>query len=45
MNNNYDVIVIGSGLAGLCAGITSAENGAKTLIVEKLTGNLYHIHI
>lgn len=36
MNNNYDVIVIGSGLAGLCAGITSAENGAKTLIVEKL---------
>lgn len=36
MDNNYDVIVIGSGLAGLCAGITAAESSAKTLIIEKL---------
>lgn len=36
MENIFDVIVIGSGLAGLCAGITSAENGADTLIIEKL---------
>lgn len=36
MDNIYDVVIIGSGLAGLCAGITSAENGAETLIIEKL---------
>lgn len=32
---NFDVIVIGSGNAALCAGISALENGAKVLIVEK----------
>lgn len=31
----YDVIVVGSGNAALCAGISALENGAKVLIVEK----------
>jgi flavocytochrome c len=32
----FDVIVIGTGLAGMCAGITTAEKGAKTLILDKM---------
>lgn len=34
---NFDVIVVGSGNAALCAGISALENGAKVLIVEKAT--------
>jgi len=32
-----DVIVVGTGLAGMCAGITAAEKGAKTLILDKMS--------
>lgn len=32
---NYDVAVIGGGVAGVCAAIASAKCGAKTLIIEK----------
>lgn len=32
---NYDVIVIGGGPAGMSAGLESAKNGAKTLIIER----------
>ena len=31
----YDVIVIGGGPAGMAAGLESAKNGAKTLILER----------
>ena len=31
------VIVIGSGNAGLCAGIAALEEGADTMILEKAT--------
>ena len=31
----YDVIVVGSGSAGLAAAISAAEHGAKTLMLEK----------
>lgn len=30
-----DLVIVGSGLAGLCAGIRACESGVKTLIVEK----------
>lgn len=32
-----DVIVIGTGLAGMCAGMVAAEKGAKTLILDKMS--------
>ena len=32
-----DVIVVGTGLAGMCAGITAEEKGAKTLILDKMS--------
>ena len=35
MSNEYDVIVVGAGPAGIPAAIKSAEYGAKTLLIEK----------
>lgn len=35
-NDKFDVIVIGSGGAGLSAAISSANNGAKVLLLEKM---------
>ncbi len=35
---NYDVAVIGGGSAGLCAAVSSARNGAKTILVEATGG-------
>jgi flavin-dependent dehydrogenase len=32
---NYDVAVIGGGMAGITAAIASARNGAKTILIEK----------
>lgn len=34
-NETVDVVVVGSGIAGLVSGITAAENGSKVLILEK----------
>ncbi len=33
---DYDVVVVGSGIAGLCAGLHAAQLGAKVAIIEKL---------
>lgn len=32
----YDVIVVGSGIAGTMAALSATKNGAKTLLIEKL---------
>ncbi len=34
-DNKFDVVVVGSGIAGLVAGITASEQGRKVLILEK----------
>ena len=40
MNNECDVIIIGSGNAALSAGIAASEKGAKVLIIEKASEDL-----
>lgn len=35
IDNEYDVIVVGGGIAGVGAGIAAARGGCKTLIVER----------
>src|SRR5437588_8608734 len=32
---DWDVLILGAGAAGLCAGIRAAEQGARVLVVEK----------
>lgn len=36
MSNNYDLIVIGAGAAGIMAAIVASKNNKKTLLLEKL---------
>ena len=35
MSKTWDVVIVGSGNAGLCAGIAACEGGAKVLMIEK----------
>ncbi|MFW6006735.1 MAG: FAD-dependent oxidoreductase, partial [Halanaerobiales bacterium] len=35
INNNYEVIVVGSGPSGMGSAIYAAKNGARTLLIEK----------
>lgn len=37
MRDNWDIVVIGSGNAGLCAALAAQEKGCKVLIIEKAT--------
>lgn len=32
----YDVVVVGAGFAGMCAALEAAEQGAKTVLLEKM---------
>jgi thioredoxin reductase (NADPH) len=36
MTNDYDIAVIGAGVAGLNAAITSARHGARTIVIDRL---------
>ena len=37
---NFDVLVVGAGLAGFTAATRAAERGAKVLLIEKSSGEL-----
>lgn len=34
VSKNYDVVVIGGGLAGICAAVSAARNGSRTVLVQ-----------
>lgn len=36
VTEDYDVVVVGSGLAGMCAAVAAQDAGASVLVVEKL---------
>jgi len=36
LSENWDVIVVGAGFAGMCAALEAAERGAKTVLLEKM---------
>ena len=45
MANDYDVLVVGGGLAGLTAGIFGARYGLKTGLIEQMMGGAQIINI
>ena len=43
LDRTYDVVVVGAGPAGICAGVEAARSGAKTALIERygcIGGNL-----
>ena len=40
-SGNFDVVVIGAGLAGLSAGVRAAEGGLRVRVIEQSTDELY----
>ena len=36
VKNTYDVIVVGGGLSGICAAVSAAREGAKTVLIEAM---------
>lgn len=34
LNKNYEVVVVGGGISGMCAAIASARHGAKTALIQ-----------
>ena len=44
-SKTYDVVVVGSGGAGLSAGVAAAQNGASTVILEKILPQRLHPYL
>ena len=40
-NDNFDFIIIGGGIAGLSAAVRALELGLRTLVLEKVGGEIY----
>ena len=45
MANDYDVLIVGGGLAGMTAGLYAARYGMRTAIIEKMMGGAQIINI
>ncbi|MCH7712196.1 MAG: FAD-dependent oxidoreductase [Chloroflexi bacterium] len=45
MANDYDVLIVGGGLAGMTAGLYAARHGMRTAIIEKMMGGAQIINI
>ena len=45
MANEYDVLIVGGGLAGMTAGLFAARYGMRTAIIEKMMGGAQIINI
>ena len=45
MADNYDVLIVGGGLAGMTAGMYAARYGLRTAIVERMMGGASIINI
>jgi len=43
--NDYDVLIVGGGLAGMTAGLFAARHGMSTAIIEKMMGGAQIINI
>ncbi len=43
--NQYDIIIVGAGSAGMCCAIRAAEHGRKVLVIEKdsIVGGTLHL--
>ena len=40
---NWDLIVVGSGAAGMTAALTAKKEGLKVLLIEKAYGNNFYL--
>ena len=39
----YDVVVVGGGIAGICAAVSAARNGSTSLLLEKQVKSIMNL--